>query len=256
MKKGKNIIKTALVLFLFIIGLNNIKASPEEYRNRLYKAFISGDMATWERILSQMEAQYLRGKSKLLLSEISFTQYGLIAYYLGNEKVEKAEKVLGKAMSNVDFLLAKNPLRADMYALKGALYGFQIALSKFKALSLGRKSISYIRKSLDMNASCIRCHVERANQLYYTPAIVGGDKQKAIFHYEKAVDLFKNDMASNKKNWFYLTTMTVLAQAYEEAGSYKKAIQMYKEILSYEPQYSWVKDELYPALVQKIRSRV
>ena len=176
----------------------------------------------------------------------------MIGYYLGVENESKARYHLSKVEKNVDILLKKNPLWADIYALKGALYGFKIALSKFKAISLGMKSIDYIEKSLEMNNSCINCHVERGNQLFYTPGFVGGDKKKALKHYEKAVDLFKSNPVYKRNNWFYLTTMTVLAQGYEELKEYDEAKRVYREILAYEPDYKWVKEELYPGLLKKM----
>ena len=54
-----------------------------------------------------------------------------------------------------------------------------------------------------------------------------------------------------KDDWNYLSLQTAIAQAYEETGKWGLAKLYYEKILKIEPDYSWVKNELYPAILKK-----
>jgi tetratricopeptide (TPR) repeat protein len=46
--------------------------------------------------------------------------------------------------------------------------------------------------------------------------------------------------------------LTLLARNYESLEQYEQAKQTYEKILHFEPDYKWVKNELYPALKAKL----
>ena len=54
-----------------------------------------------------------------------------------------------------------------------------------------------------------------------------------------------------ENNWNYLSTLTLIAGAYEELGNYEKAETYYLKILSISPQFTWVKNNLYPKFLSK-----
>jgi tetratricopeptide (TPR) repeat protein len=91
--------------------------------------------------------------------------------------------------------------------------------------------------------------IEKGNSKHYAPSFVGGDPKEAIVFYHRAIT---NLNGSNQtRSWWYLNTLTQIALAAEKAKDYKLASKTYKEILSIEPNFKWVKDELYPRFLKK-----
>ena len=81
------------------------------------------------------------------------------------------------------------------------------------------------------------------------PAVFGGSKKKALGYYLKAEKLMTSGNVEN--DWNYLSTLTLIAGAYEELGNYEKAETYYLKILSISPQFTWVKNNLYPKFLSK-----
>ena len=97
----------------------------------------------------------------------------------------------------------------------------------------------------------IQAVVDRANALYHTPRLFGGDKKEALRLFQEGVTLIETSKSA-KNNWLYLNLLTSIAQAYEAADQKKKAAFTYDKILRFEPEFKWVKNELYPALLKKM----
>lgn len=53
-----------------------------------------------------------------------------------------------------------------------------------------------------------------------------------------------------KNDWNYLSLLANMAEAYNELKEYDKAEQYYKHILTIEPNFLWVKNELYPNFIK------
>jgi tetratricopeptide (TPR) repeat protein len=81
------------------------------------------------------------------------------------------------------------------------------------------------------------------------PAVFGGSKKEALEHYLKAEQLMSRGDVKN--DWNYLSTLTLIAGAYETLGNYEKADACYRKILGISPQFSWVKNDLYPKFLLK-----
>ena len=64
-------------------------------------------------------------------------------------------------------------------------------------------------------------------------------------------------MGKNKeeisKNWNYINLLTIIAQSYALIKDYEKAKLYYEKILVIEPGFNWVKNELYPEMIKKMK---
>jgi hypothetical protein len=63
--------------------------------------------------------------------------------------------------------------------------------------------------------------------------------------------MFESDTRELKNDWIYLLVLTNLARWYSEDNRINEARMTYKKILDIEPDYLWVRDYLYPELVNK-----
>ena len=147
-------------------------------------------------------------------------------------------------------LLEKSPENPTLLAYKGAYIGFTIGISNLKAIYLGRRSLRYIDKSLELDPENIQGNIEKGNSLYYCPSAFGGDKAEAIKYFVKAVKSFeKKGLVVN--NWMYINTMTALGQAYEATNQIQLAKLCYEKIIRIFPNFMWVEDELYPDMLKR-----
>lgn len=248
MEKPKNFIRLLTIIILIFITFSTLKAQ-NTYGKIVYNAYIAGDMQKWAAVINTMEknGEYKTLEQKLEL--ISY-YYGYIGYQLGLKNYDQAEKLLSKAEKHIAAALAQNPRNATANAFRGSFIGFKIALSKFKAITLGPESASYINKAFESDKNNIQAVVDRANSYFYTPALFGGNKNEAIKLYNHGVKLIETGKHT-EQNWFYLSVLTTLAKAYEKMHKNAEALTIYRKILHIEPNFNWVKNELYPALLKK-----
>jgi tetratricopeptide (TPR) repeat protein len=255
-KAGISDIKNYLyrkLLLIFILPLISIYivSGQTSYNDHIYNAFISGRMDMWEYNMNKMEEEYSRERSIQGLYDLTYTLYGYIAYCIVTGDKNKARYYLNKAIKNVNTLLKYHPSKAEIYSLKGALYGFEIGLNPVKAIDYGIKSIKSINRAVELDNDNARVLMELGNLKYYTPKILGGGLKKAIYYHEKSVSMFESSEEELKGNWLYLLVLTNLGRWYSEDQRLSKAMETYKKILDIEPDYIWVKKYLYPELADQ-----
>jgi tetratricopeptide (TPR) repeat protein len=95
-------------------------------------------------------------------------------------------------------------------------------------------------------------YIQYGNSQFYMPAVFGGSKKEAIVYFQKAQDLMEQD-GDIKHDWNYLSLLTLIAQSFEEMKEHDRAKEYYEKILEIEPQFLWVKNELYPEFLQKMK---
>ena len=54
-------------------------------------------------------------------------------------------------------------------------------------------------------------------------------------------------------DWNYLSLLISIAETYEVLNDDAHAKLVYEEILNTEPDFKWVRDELYPKLLKKLK---
>ena len=135
--------------------------------------------------------------------------------------------------------------RSFFVALQGALIGYRIILSKFSSMFLGPKALRYIKTAYDTGENCFNCQTEMGNMKFYTPKFLGGSKTEALPFYEEAVRIIENSRLKTDRDWIYMNTVLLLANAYKETGQADKACALYADLLAYEPKARWIREDLY-----------
>jgi tetratricopeptide (TPR) repeat protein len=239
------------VLVFIILLMPLFWVSGQTCNENIYRAFISGEMDMWEYNMNRMEERYLKERNIQGLYDLTYTFYGYIAYCIVTGDEATARYYIDKAERNIDILLRHDSLLAEAYSLRGALYGFKIGLNPLKALEYGVKSIKNINRAVELDKNNPRVLMELGNMKYYTPGILGGGLKKAIHYHERAVNMYESGRMELKNDWIYLLVLTNLARWYSEDNKINQARITYKKILDLEPDYLWVRDYLYPELVNK-----
>ena len=107
------------------------------------------------------------------------------------------------------------------------------------------------QKAIDLGPNEPQAWMGKANIDFYTPAILGGSKRRAVLLYEKAVRLYESSPERIQQNWVYLNCLAGLGIAYEKTGQIKGADAVYRKLLKLEPSFLWVRDDLYPQFQEK-----
>lgn len=243
-----NILLVASFLLLFWQSEANAE-SADSYSNKIYKAYISDNMELWKSTMEKMEDESGRDKSEKLLLHLTLAQYGYTGYLIGKDKDKEAEELLTKTRHNAT-QLKNSRYKAEAYAILAGLNGYQIGLAKHKAPFLGKKSQNLTDKSLEITKINPLGWMERGNIYYHMPGFFGGSYKKAINNYSNALIYF--DETPYLPLWLKLNALVWLGKAYEADGQLKKAAQTYRKALKIEPNFNWVKNDLYPALKKKM----
>jgi len=220
-------------------------------RNDIYNAFINNRMPVWKSVIDQLNDQ--PDKPNELRLELLNYQYGYIGWCLGNNRKDEALIYLKLAEENVKSLEAKKYDLSLINGYKSALYGFRIALSKFSAPFNGPKSSDCAKKAVLIDPNQPFGYIQLGNVKFHSPSLMGGSKTEAIGYYLKAKAMMEKKDREIQGDWNYLSLLVTIASAYESIDDNKKAKLMYEEILKFEPGFTWVRNELYPHLIEKIK---
>lgn len=224
--------------------------AQNSYRDQIYNAFVTGDITKWVNVLKSMENEKITTVEKKL--ELTSYYYGYIGYLIGKKNYSEAEKYIPKGEKLIAEVLKSAPKNATAYSFRGSYYGFKIGISKFKAITLGSESIANVDKALEIDPNNVQALVDRANTLYHAPKLFGGDKVQAVKYFQKAIRVMELT-GTVHNNWMYMNTMIQLAKVYENINQNNNAAKIYEKILSIEPDYKWVKTELYPTLKSRMK---
>lgn len=239
--------KILLIQFFLFTAFVMMHGQNSEF----YSAYISGEMDHWKRTMDAMEERYNSGRSYELLYDLTIAQYGYIAYCMSTKEKKKAKEYVRKAEKNADNMLSHNNDWARVHAVKGAIYGFKVGQAPYKAPILGIRAIKEIAIAFELDPGDPHIWMEKGNIDFYKPAIFGGDKRDAIKYYLKAIELYEMDSIKLENNWLYLNTLSGLASTYIKTKQIRKANSTYQKILSIEPDFEWIRDDVYPEFKRK-----
>lgn len=236
-----------VILLLWLSSASAVAGS----KTAIYQAYIGNNMQAWKRTIDVM--QWEKNKTSPYILELVNYQYGYIGWCIGNDRKEEASKYLELAEDNLEILERRSYKASYFNSYRSAFYGFRIGLNVLKAPFLGPKSVSAAELAMKQDSSNPFGFIQYANAQYYMPAAFGGSRILAIRYYQKAEKIMKSNPVYLKEDWNYLSLLVTIAKAMEETGNLKAARQYYERILKIEPNFLWVKNELYPNLIKKIR---
>ncbi len=243
--------KSPIIIFVFFLGFGMSHAQEDDYRNIFSQAYISGQMDVWRAAMSSLEEDVKANKTEDGLFKLTLAFYGYTGYCIGNDQDKEAKQYLEKGKSYLEQFAEKHPEQVETYAFRSGFYGFEMGLAGYKALVLGPKSVSALKRAAEMDSTNVFFLVEKGNQIFYMLSFLGGDKRLAQQYYRRAVWQMEQEGSHRAPLWYYLNTLVVLAQAYEKTGDIEQARQTFEKILETEPNFQWVRDELFPEFMKK-----
>jgi tetratricopeptide (TPR) repeat protein len=244
----KTYITFAIISLLILSSLTSVKGQNRD--ELFFKCYTTTNMEPWKKTMEQMAATR-KAENYDQLFEVVLAWYGYIGYCLGNDKEDEAEKYLETGWDYLDELTEMPEAGAAPHALKSGFYGFEMALARYKALILGPKSVSALKTAAAIDSTNIHYLVEKGNQMYYMPSMLGGDKDVALHHYQQAVNLMEAGNKYHEKHWFYLNTLITLGITYQSVEQIEQAREVYHKIQRIAPRFKWFNEDIWPKFAEK-----
>lgn len=240
--------KHRIIILLFL--LTGFVAANASVRSEIYKAYIINRMDAWKTIIDRLESGKPQNSEEIL--ELVNYQYGYIGYCIGFKKREEAKKYLELAERNIEILQKRNYKPSDIHSYKSAFYGFKIGLNKLTAPVNGMRSLDHGKTALEMDKENYFAYIQYGNIQFYMPAAFGGSKKEGIEYFMKARQMLERNPSDLTDNWNYLSLLVIIGQSYTYINDLSSAKAVYENILNLEPDFLYVKEELYPDLLKKI----
>ena len=237
-------------LFLILFALVCVHAHGQD-NGSFYENFKSGNMIKWKHAMDSLEPRQKTTKDKLDL--INF-QHGYIAWCIDKDRIREAEEYIEKSEELIQHLEHEKYMLSALYAYKAALTGFKIGISPCKAPFIGPESLEYAHKSVNVDPSNAFGYVQLGNIAYYTPALFGGSRKEAMQYYLKALHLMESQNSMTIYDWNYLNLLATIINAYIELEHYQPAKHYCMKILSIEPDFDWVRNNLYPQVLKGLQN--
>lgn len=221
----------------------------------VYGGYLSGDMEAWTEGIAEQERRHRLSQSGEDLYALILSKYGYIGYLIHLKKKSEAADLIDSAEEDLAVLAGDERFAAPAAALKGALIAMRISIQPLRGVYLGRRSLRLIEEALKLDGEDPAGWVEMGNARYHMPSVVGGSRREAARCFSEAVRLFERDGSALRCNWYYLHAQVWLAKSREGLGDLVAAKTIYERLLALEPEFQWVKNELYPDLLKRMASR-
>lgn len=155
--------------------------------------------------------------------------------------------LLEEAAEYLEAVLEDDPDHVESMVLLAAVLSDQAGRSMFKRMTLGRRAYNLSARALELAPDNPRAAVQRGKIILYVPALMGGGPTNAIKLLERARTAFAKEDDS-WPNWGQVDAHGWYGRALAQDGRIEEARAVYQEALVIEPQASWIRDELLPAL--------
>ena len=139
---------------------------------------------------------------------------------------------------------------SDAHALLASAYSQKLGLNPHLGMVLGPEIKRVLEKSKRLEGNNPRVVWTDGVSDYYTPAMFGGDKQRAISKLEQALELFAKEEIRDpfQPSWGYDEACAYLGIMRQEAGDTAGAREAFVKALEVNPNNGWVKNHLLPGL--------
>jgi len=256
----KKTILTNVLFWLVTVSLNNaqpVDALIEEGNKLLYKADVEFDLTSYMRARGMFERALASDKEDYLSNYLlAYTDYKLAVYYMRLKDKQKLDNCLDSATEILKSIINNNDSNAEAISLLGSVYGIQVVLDPSLGPSKGSQNVALTSEAMEISPNNPRVILQKGISKFNTPEFFGGSKDKALEYFKEAILVFEStDNSSSKITWGYLDALAWLGKAYASLGDYEAAISAYNKALQIEPEYSWVKNILLPAVEEKITSQ-
>jgi tetratricopeptide (TPR) repeat protein len=218
MKRTAVILASSVVLAL---ALSPLLVGQMQQNAMLRQARHYRDLAdanALSEVIAKGQAQASQNKTYESYLQLALLQNWMceVAYDHQDTAAVKAAAEAGVRAANMAIQLSPNS--SDAHWLLGSLMAQLIPLVPGGGMRYGMKATSEVEKAIALDPKNANAYVSRGTDYYFTPAMFGGSKTKAVAMLEKAIALDPaSDAAAAAHIW--------LAQIYQQQGKHPDAMR-------------------------------
>jgi tetratricopeptide (TPR) repeat protein len=174
---------------------------------------------------------------------------------VADENDEDFDRDVASAVVHAQAALASGVDESESAALLAAIQGQRISAEPFLGMTLGSESDDLIERALAAKAENPRAWFVRGLSLHFTPALFGGDDDKALDSFLRAIERFEKAETPPppRPSWGHAEAHAWAGQLYAAIGRDEDALVHYKRALEIAPQYAWVEHVLIPSLAREVK---
>lgn len=242
-----------LAVLLVLLGMGTGSAAATPFYSRLEQAVNRSNSAALRelRAVLRREAVLLPssplGGSPLRAYTLAYVNSRLVPVLPGDRKAEQ-QKLLDEAAEALRQSLAVAPRDAEAHALLGAIYGAQIGLTPWRAMTLGPRIAEAFEKAEQLGPENPRVFLQKGISLLFVPRAFGGGAEAAERELRRAEALFARERSRQWPDWGRVDVLAWLGQARAKQGDRDGARALYRRALTMAPGHVWISGELLPAL--------
>ncbi len=246
-------IKIKLTLFLFMaVGLfaqTNGLDLIEKAQELSDTAFVKADKTLYYRSIALCERiiSATPGNSQMAYYLLGYNHYRLLQFPGISKNSGKFKTHLNAALKAVQKVKSDNEMISESNVLSAGIYMMKLSLNQSEAPALVSKIYSLLGQAEAIDSNNPRIYLIKGIMLFHTPEMFGGSKTGALANFNRALKLFENQKG-RKIKWGYLNTLAWKGQTLAALGKTNEARKVYSEALKIEPGFTWVKNNLLPAL--------
>ncbi len=229
--------KVVLLALLLVMGL--AAEAGVVNHDKMFAAYLKGDLATWKSELTcYVASDNLTFEDKC---DIANYLYGYIGFILDSgAKQAELEGWFKYLDSYVEEMLKHEETKSMGHLYKAGAYAFKAKSYKGKLVSYGVKSLSELEEALKINPNNPIAIGLKGNVKFYAPKMLGGNKEKALGYYLKAVKLLTGQCPKVYK-WNYWALKLCVVEAYVGLGQKEKAEAYYQATMKAQPGFTLLK---------------
>lgn len=241
---------TAIILSLTFTTWRGM-AQKTDYKATTYKLFVGGKVNQWGTIIKKMEKDP-NCQTDISKIELLGYYYGYIGHLLDIKDKDAAADMIEKADKLLGYLTSKYPNNTLIKAYASNITGYKIAVSPIKATILAKGMMADAKSAISKSPNDATVNILTANIFFYMPDFIGGNTEKALKQYHKALDMFEDSESLRHNNWMYLQLLVTTGLVEEKLKHYETAKALYQKVLKLYPDYVHVRDNKYPNLIKKM----
>lgn len=228
--------KILILLPAFLIS--QFAGAQQTLQQIQYGAYLNTSHSLWEEAVSKAEETF--GSDSF---EKALALYGLLNNTMARQDEASFKKYRKKTVKLLEQIIDENPAWGEPKAVLASTYGLIMAYSPMKGMFYGTKSSSLLNEAMTLQPDSPLVQKLYAGSMLYTPEQFGGDIDKAITAYEKALELY-DVREETEENWLLLDSMMHLSISLRKKEKIKEAICVLQDALQVEANYKWAASEL------------
>jgi tetratricopeptide (TPR) repeat protein len=242
----------ALALFALTAGISPALADDPTVlataRRDLQTAVNHGDSGAMLAVRAKLAAQAVADPGSIRLPLWIATTAWRALPILMSRDAKQAERLGDDALERIEKVLAADPKNAEALALKGALQGLIISLKPDAMMTLGPQSGANLARAASLQPGNPRVHLLNGVGVLHTPPNFGGGPEPALKEFLRAEELFAAESVSDSTapDWGRDDAFLWAGRAQMALKDTVAARASFRAALKANPDNGWVKHTLLP----------